>query len=146
TAAGYAPASPTAQSIVIASLVFEDGTYEGDVQPAASYRGWTAGRKTELERIVPVLENALALNASAESLRTDLSALSFDSNPADVAELAQAFPGVKRERLQTSVEVSIHGVRRELLKDLESFQQRGHGKEDFRSWLKRTRDRYSAWL
>jgi hypothetical protein len=146
TAEGYAPVSPKTQAIVIASLVFEDGTYEGDAQPAASYRGWAAGRKTELERIVPVLESALALSASADNLRANLSALSFDSDPADVAMLAEAFPGINRKRLQTSIEVSIHGVRRNLLGELEGLEQRGHRKESFHSWLTRTRDRYSNWL
>lgn len=146
TAAGFAPASPQTQSIVIASLVFEDGSYEGQALPAAKYRGFSAGRKTELQRIVPVLESALARDASADSLRTDLSALSLELNPNDVAVLAQVFPGVKREKLQISIEASIHGVRRELLADLERFEQRGNRKESFRSWLTRTRDRYSNWL
>lgn len=146
TAAGYAPVSPNAQSIVIASLVFEDGSYEGEALSAARYRGYSAGRKTELERIVPVLESAVAGNASADSLRTDLSALSFDLDPNDVAVLAEAFPGIKREQLQMSIEASIHGVRRELLADLERFEQRGNRKESFQSWLTHTRDRYSNWL
>jgi hypothetical protein len=146
TAAGFAPASPPTQSIVIASLVFEDGTYEGEALPAARYRGYSAGRKTELERIVPVLESALAHDASAESLRTDLSALSFDWDPNDLALLAADFPGIKREQLQISIEASIHGVRRELLADMERFEQRGIRKESFRNWLTRTRDRYSNWL
>ena len=144
TAAGYAPAPANAQQIVIASLVFEDGTYEGDATPAAQYRGWTAGRKTELERIVPVLQNTSATDAAR--LQADLSALSFDGNPNDVAALAQAFPGIKQEQLKLSIYVSMHVVRRELLRDLEHFEQRGRRKEDFHSWLSRTRERYSNWL
>ena len=146
TPAGYAPVPSNAQKIVITSLVFADGTYEGDAEPAAEFRGFVAGRKTELERIVPVLENTLAGDVSAKSLRADLSALSYDVNPSDVAELAIAFPDIKRERLQWLIEASVHLVRRELLAEVERFEQRGYRKESFRSWLTHTKDRYSNWL
>lgn len=146
TAAGFAPESSNAQQIVITTLVFEDGSYEGDAQAAASFRGFAAGRKIEVARVLPVLEKTLATDGSVESLQAALNALSYDSNPAELAAQVKAFPGIKREALQSSIDVSIHGVRRDLLAELERFEQSGIRKENFKSWLTRTRDRYSQWL
>ncbi|MGH9875434.1 MAG: hypothetical protein ACRD9S_23505 [Pyrinomonadaceae bacterium] len=146
TPGGYLPASQPAQQIVIATLMFEDGTYEGEPNPAATYRGFAMGSETELKRIVPVLESALSMSDSGESLRTRLSALSFDFEQADLEALATAFPDIKRERLQSPIEASIHGVRRELLKELERFNQTRHPNGAFQIWLTGVRDRYSNWL
>ena len=146
TPGGYAPASPTAQQIVITALIFEDGAYEGDAQAAATYRGFVAGRKTELKRLVPLLESALATPASPENLRTQLGALSFDVDDADVVLLTKAFPGVDRQQLQGPIEIAIHSVRREVLDQLETFQPDQHSAGDFQIWLTGIKDRYSAWL
>lgn len=146
TPGGYAPESLPAQQIVIVSLMFEDGTYEGEAKPAATYRGFALGRKTELERVVPVLENALAESVSPADLRTRLSTLSVEVEESDLANLVAAFPDIKRERLQSPLEVSMHGIRRELLDELKQFDQSQRSPGDFQLWLIGTRDRYSKWL
>lgn len=146
TPGGYLPAALPAQQIVIATLMFEDGTYEGAAKPAATYRGFEMGRKTELKRIVPVLESALSTSDSIESLRARLSALSYDFEESDLKELVETFPGIKREQLQSPIEVSIHGIRRELFAQLERYEQMRRPNGDFRTWLTNVRDRYSNWL
>jgi hypothetical protein len=140
TAAGYSPSAPGAQQIVIASLMFADGTYEGETSSAASYQGFVIGRRTELNRVVPILDNALATSTSKEAVRAKLSEQSFAFDNGDLAALVTKFPGVDRAELKTSVEVAMRWIRKDALDELD----RSTG--DFRACLERLRDRYSNWL
>lgn len=146
TAAGYSPASPRGQQVVIATLVFEDGSYEGETEPAAIHRGYAIGNKTELKRVVALLEEALEGSTSIENLRTKLSNLSYDFDESDMAALAKAFPEIDRNKLQTSVEVSIHWLRRGVLDHLDRFQPGPGSSGDFSVYLRTMKDRYSEWL
>ena len=146
TAAGYSPASPRGQQIVIATLVFEDGSYEGDSEPAATHRAFAIGNKTELKRIVTLLEDALTSSSSIENVRTEISKLNYDFDENDLAELARAFPEIEREKLQTPLEVAIHLLRKDVLDYLDRFQPEPGYSADFRVYLQTMKDRYASWL
>ena len=146
TAAGYSPASPRGQQVVITTLVFEDGSYEGDSAPAATHRGFVIGNKTELKRIVALLEDALASSLSIENVRTQLSKLSYDFDQSDVSVLANEFPGIERDKLQTPIEAAIHLLRKDVLDHLDGFQPGPGSSGDFRVYLQTMKDRYAGWL
>jgi hypothetical protein len=146
TAAGYSPASPRGQQIVIATLIFEDGSYEGEAEPAATFRGNAIGSKIELKRVVALLEDALESSTSIENVRTRLSNLSYDFDDSDVAGLAIEFPEIERNKLQTSVEASIHWLRRDVFDHLDRFQPGPSSSGDFRVYLQTMKDRYASWL
>ena len=146
TAAGYSPESPRAQQIVIATLVFEDGSYEGEAEPAATYRGHAIGNKTELKRIVAMLEEALGGSTSIENLRTKLSNLSYDFDESDMAALAKAFPEIDRTKLQSPVDMAIHWLRKDVFDQLDRFQPGPGSSGDFRVDLQTMKDRYADWL
>jgi len=146
TAAGYSPVSPRAQQIVIATLMFEDGSYEGEAEPAATYRGHAIGNKTELKRVVALLGEALEGSTSIENLRTKLSKLSYDFDENDLAALAKAFPEIDRNKLQTSIEASIHWLRKDAVDHLDRFQPTPGPSGDFRVYLRTMKDRYADWL
>jgi len=145
-AEGFAPASPSGQQIVIASTVFEDGSYEGEVEPAATYRSAEAGRMIELKRIVPVLESALSTRASLEDLRMQITRLSYGVDEAEVATLAEEFPQIGLPKLRASTEATIHVVRKDLLDELKLLLQSEVSADAFQTWLLRTNKRYSNWL
>jgi hypothetical protein len=146
TAAGYSPASPRGQQIVIATLIFEDGSYEGETEPAATFRGNAIGSKIELKRVVALLEDALEGSTSIENLRTKLSNLSYDFDESDVSMLANAFPEIEHNKLQTSVEASMHWLRRDVFDHLGRFQPGPGSSGDFRVYLQTMKDRYASWL
>jgi hypothetical protein len=60
--------------------------------------------------------------------------------------LAKAFPGIERERVKSATEAATHGIKRDLLDRLQSFQDGATSANDFHSWLSATRDRYANWL
>jgi hypothetical protein len=152
TAGGFTPSSPPSQQIVIESVVFEDGTYEGETEEAAMFRGFSFGRKIELQRLVPFLEKALAETDTdavdaAEKFRLQLQSLRYDGDETGFAALVAAFPTVKQERLKSFVDVAVHGVRKDLLDDLQRMQNNTHPRAgDFRSWLSTIKERYAKWL
>ena len=150
--AGYELVAPPNQQIAISSVVFEDGSYEGDPKLAAEYRAFALGRKIEMKRFLPMLQGALDANdsdnANAPSrLRSSLRALSFETDIADFAALFQAFPSISQKSLSSAAQSSIHGLRKGLLDELQSFQD-GNSvpPHDFRSWLTATNERYANWL
>ena len=148
-AGGYAPSPPPAQQIVVESMVFEDGSYEGEPKPAATFLGFVVGRRIELRRILPLLDNALSASdavSASDTLRSQLSSLSYEPDEVEFASLAAAFPTLEKRELRISVDVAIHGVRRDLLEQLERLQKSKSTARDSRAWLIRTRQLYSNWL
>jgi hypothetical protein len=149
TAGGYEPSAPPAQQIVVESLVFEDGSYEGELKPAAMFLGFVVGRRIELRRIMPLLDQALSASdavSASETLRSQLSSLSYEPDEAEVSSLVVAFPTLDKRELRISIEAAIHTVRRDLLDQLERLQKSESNARDFSAWLVRTRQLYSNWL
>jgi len=141
TAAGYSPSAPGTQQIVIASLMFADGTYEGETSAAAHYQGFVAGNRTELNRIVAILDKALATSTSKEAVRAQLGEQSYAFDNGELAALVTKFPGVDRGELKMGIEMAMHSIRKHTLDELDLATT-----GDFRACLERLRDRYSNWL
>lgn len=146
---GYQPLPLPAQQIVVESLIFEDGSHEGELKPAAMFLGFAAGRRIELARVLPLLEevsSASDVASAPDALRSRLSALSYEPDETEIASLIAAFPTVDKAELRGSVEIAIHGVRSGLLAQLERVPKSEAKAKDFSAWLVRTRQLYSNWL
>jgi hypothetical protein len=157
----YELSNPPKQHLVISSVVFEDGSYEGDAKFAGQFLALELGRKIELKRILTVLRSALKVNEAnnaegaegaegadaATRLGSSIRALSFETQPADYVALFEAFPGLDQKSLDSASNAAIHGVRKQLLDELQAFQGRPRVTgQDFRSWLTATNERYANWL
>jgi hypothetical protein len=143
---GYMPTPPGAQQILIASLVFEDGTYEGEENSAATHRAFAVGYKTGLKRVLPVLETALATSVSPESFRAQINAISYLAQDPDVAALKANYPGMDPLELKSAIQVAIQNLKKDSFDQLANFQQADGGAGNFKNWLTGLRDRYSSWL
>lgn len=140
---GFEPLSSSAPQIVIESLVFEDGTYEGNQERVRMYLGFVIGRRTGLRRILPLLDEAMKdSNETSEVLRSQLAALSYQLDETELNSLANAFPKVNRNDLKISVEVAMQAVGNDLLDELRKIEK----PDAFRSWLAPTHKQYSLWL
>ena len=149
TPSGYEPATPQAQHIVIESAVFADGSYEGELKPAATFLAFVVGRKTELRRILPLLDDALTKSddsATIDTLRSQLSSLSYDPDEAEVAALSTAFPTLDKRELRMAVEIAIHGVRKKLIDQLQRAQRSESSARAFSAWLVKIRQQHADWL
>lgn len=154
---GYVPDAPTKQEIVITTAVFDDGSYEGDAQTAATVRAFQIGDKIQVRKIIPLIQDALNetdpnVSQAIEKFKTRVAALSNEVD-ADVAnELQQAFPNLSQEakaNLKTSIEASLSGVKFELLRSLQQSEKanpQSLNTSIFQAWLSKIKEEYEQWL
>jgi hypothetical protein len=147
------PELPRRRQIVIASVLFEDGSFEGDVEVAAGMAASWTGQAVQLSRIIPLLQTSSAAPDQDEAtvltkLKTDVGALSEEVDPALVAKLLTHFPKLPEE-LQRSVtsrfKAGLGFAKHNLLSDIQRFEyQRAHAAEtkDARTWLEQIIVRY----
>ena len=113
---GEAPKPTNRQTYIISSVVFADGSYEGDASRAARFRAFTLGRKVKVKQIIVLLEefetaSTFNLNKFVEQaakLETKVSDSEFDG-------LFKQFPSLS-EREKTEL--------REIVEDVAAFDIR----------------------
>jgi hypothetical protein len=157
TSGGYVPTTPSDQQIVIKAVVFEDGTYEGDAETGAAVKGYRAGEKIELSRLIPILENALntpegdALQGLS-NVELQVSSVSSDADPGILRSMVTEFPQLGRPAIQiikSTMEVTATTIKITLLKDIHRLQSEEPQKLDakaYQLWLATTKERYAKWL
>jgi hypothetical protein len=157
TSDGYVPTSPSDQQIEIKAAVFDDGTYEGDAKTAAAVRGYRAGEKMVLPRLIPLLENALNssnadLTETLKNLETQVSSVETDADPQIVQTLTSEFPkanNATRTEIKMTMEVTATTIKSSLLKELQHLENEGSepvNADLYRTLLTKTRERYEKWL
>lgn len=140
---GSVPAVQPNQTIVITMVVFADGSYEGDVITAASFRGFSAGRKSVLNQII----NLLQPTVQPENLAKQILNLQIVVDEPNFTALLKEFPALsekEKERLRVSVEVAANGVKRDFLREFEKAQNLKP--EEYRVWLTETKESFQKWL
>jgi hypothetical protein len=156
TPGGYVPTSPTDQQIVIKAAVFEDGTYEGDAETALVVRGYQAGEKMVLPKLIPLLESALNssladLPGALKNLESQVTPVATDADPQIVRTLTSAFPqaGDAGREIKETMEFSGTTIKTTLLKEIHTLQNEEAQRATadlYRTWLTKTRERYEKWL
>ena len=157
TADGYTPTSPSDQQIQIKAAVFDDGTYEGDAETAAAIRGFRAGEKMMLPRLIRLLERALNssntdLTEALKNLEDQVSSVESDADSQIVQSLTSEFPPASNGRskeIKTAIEVSATTLKSTLLKEIQTLENGGAQSLNvdlYRTWLTKTRERYETWL
>ncbi len=155
TPQGFVPDPPRAPTFVVGTVVFADGTYEGEAEVAARMEGREAGRRFQLECVVSLLKalrESLDLDqkVAIKDLKERVSNLRIDVNPALTNSLLARFPltGDEQKReLTAQVMNGLRGGREEVLRAIEEYEQLGaHSPDggDLRAWLSRTEERYEA--
>ena len=151
---GYVPTSPSDQQILIKGVVFEDGTFEGDAETAVAVRGYQAGEKMVLPRLIPLLESALNssnanLTEALRNLESQVSSVGSDADPQIVQTLAAEFPQASnaRREIKETMEVTATSIKSTLLKEIHTLENLGAqslSADLYRTWL--TKTRASQWL
>jgi hypothetical protein len=155
TPGGYAPSMP--DGVLVASALFSDGSYEGELEAAAKASAHYAGYRIQLARMLALIREALgapeAKDAAAVSdLREKVQALKSDADAAAVAEVFDAFPGLEEQRraeIKSDIEVAMSWLRMDVMAVLTHLEKKDRGPADgahFREWLKGRRDKFEEWL
>ncbi len=128
---GYASSYPPNQSVVITAVIFTDHTYEGDVEDAANLRASAIATKTQLIRIINILEAALAEQESKpqamiESIKSKIAVLGTESNAAMEEELFNEFAVFnqqERKKFRETIELVLRMTRGEMMYEIEGLEQ-----------------------
>jgi hypothetical protein len=154
---GYIPTSPSDQQIQIKAAVFDDGTYEGEAETAAAVRGYRAGEKMVLTRLIPLLEGALNssnanLTEALRNLESQVSSVGSDADPEIVQTLSAEFPqksDARSREIKATMAFSATTIKSNLLKEIQTLENEGTqslNADLYRTWLTKTRERYETWL
>jgi hypothetical protein len=151
---GYEPAQTT--SIEVATVVFEDGTYEGSPFLAAGIRGQMMGCKVQLGHVLPLLKTALEATDGdqADALRDvkeSVLDLSEEVDTPRLKELQDQFTGLnagEKNILSNYIKWGLHHVKATLVKEIDAFEERGQqtNSSQIREWLGKTKEKYEKWL
>lgn len=151
TPQGFVPDPPPSLTFVIGTLVFDDGTYEGEAEVAANIEARQLGQRLQIKRVLSLLgeitdaqeQDAIAL----EKLKTQASALRIDVDAATVNELLTRYPSLSEEyqkkRLMAEIMNGFRNGREEVLHRIVEFEQAA-GRVGFNTWLSRIKEQYEA--
>jgi hypothetical protein len=157
TQQGYVPESPQGQTLVIGTVMFDDGTYEGDARVAAEFRAMLVGNKMQLTRMLTLLRNAIEAQAADPmmaigNLKRQISSMSFDEDIPVPAELLKNIPDVDlslESRLKLCIQSGRSYIRQLLLNEIVSFEtslKQTPDRSAFQNWLNATGAKYEEWL
>jgi hypothetical protein len=151
-AEGYHPNQ--ANRIDIVSVVFTDGSYEGESALPALIRGSAYGNRQQLRRVVSGLDaNDAATNAANLSsyLKDLYHTLDETPEPGVLETLLAGLPPQNSDSqftINNFVRSGLHQVRVSLLRDSQSLESIANTKsaEETKSWCERIIDKYRRWL
>jgi hypothetical protein len=155
TADGYTPRS--LQKVVVSTVVFTDGTFEGAPLAAAEQHALLYGRKLQITRALALLRNALEAPDAGEAtsvarFKAQVAALNEEVEPQVVERLAAKFPSLNqgdRQMLNVAVRFYLHEVKTDLLRAVVKFEDARAGSPEkitFRRWLESVQETYGQWL
>ena len=155
TGASFTPQS--IDGVVVAAVLFEDYTFEGDADSAARKAMLDEGIRVQLTRLLRFVRAAhdsgdVETAGDVRRFKAALSALDDAAPQSSVDKVLAAYPGLSpamTQNLKVGIEVSMHKVRTELLNDLERFEkkfQSAPADNSFKSWLAEQQSRFEGWL
>jgi len=120
-------------------------------------RGYQAGEKMVLPRLIPLVESALnSSNADLkEALRnfdSQVSSVETDADPQILRTLTSEFPPASDRRsseIKETMEFTATTIKTTLLKEIHMLQNeeaQSLNADLYRTWLTKTRERYEKWL
>ena len=144
---GETPEARSNLVLTVMSVVFADGTYEGDPFSAAQFRGSQLGEKIALSRILNVLR---AKYDSTDDLAETISNLNISLDDAVFGKLLTEFQGLS-DKEKAGVRIWGEGATRRTQKTFASEfttqrQLSGISPVSLQTWAKSQIKRYQTWL
>lgn len=126
------------REIVISSVVFDDGSFEGEPDAAAEMAADMMGSRIQLTRVIPLLRKLAARpGGDADQLKTlqkDIAALSEDVDSGVVEELIQRYAAasedMRNRRIKEEVGNGMRSLKRHVLREIEKLESRREAASD----------------
>jgi hypothetical protein len=150
---GYVPDNEVQRTLIIRTVVFEDGTYDGLVEPAAEIEANRRGLNIQRTRILRLLQEATKTKAgialtSLNDFKERTYALENNADASVISELLVLFPSLEekgKDWFLQYVEEAMRGGKLELLRYINEFEdkQKQPGSHiTFAEWLEQTKANY----
>lgn len=133
------------REIVIAAVVFDDGSFEGEPDVAAEMAADMVGNRIQLTRVILLLRKVAARpvvgSDQLRMLQKDIAALSEDFDSGVAEELnerfAMASEDMRTRRIKEEIRNGMRSLKSHVLREIEKFDLRSQtaGEVDFKSWL-----------
>jgi hypothetical protein len=136
------------QIFEIITVVFEDGSYEGDVRPAIDILSFYQGEEIHLKRSIPILYELMEED-DLDKISRSLSAIKTDVNNSDLEKLFNKIADLldkTKPRPGLPVEISTRGNKKRLIDEFNEVKVTVKNSSDIKNWLKTTIERYENWL
>jgi hypothetical protein len=157
---GYPPpgsvtGAPRAQWISVRTVIFDDGTYEGDADQAAGLEARGAGLRSQRIRIIELLKQSVSKGptepvVSLDTLKENVYALGTDPESVQVEEVISKYPALTvdgKESVRFWVKSGMGSGKHEIVGSIERFEElmkASPEKADVAKWLKETIARFEA--
>ena len=143
---GVAPIS--LDQMLITTVRWADGTYEGDAATAAYDDVFDKGTKAQLAAVVAALERAQVSGQAATpaGLRDVLSGLPVTASNAMVEEARAIAGSLSPAQIMRAIELALQQVKTNVLADLAEFESGRATLGVFQGWINTEHDRYQRWL
>jgi hypothetical protein len=150
---GYIPDVALQQTLIIRTVVFDDGTYEGQAEPAAEMEAQRRGLDIQRRRILRLLQEQKETNdgdvpATLNELKEQAYALGKTVDASVALELIALFPSLDEKSkvwLLQRVEGGLRDGKLELLRYINDFEERQKQPGEhiaFAEWIKQTKANY----
>ncbi len=116
------------KTITISAVVFEDDSFEGDDAEAARFLVVKFGRKTQLKKILALLEQTAETNSSFDELTGKAENLSDEIDEGDLDKFLNQFaalPDNEKFYLRSAAGAIVKNIKSEFVSDLESLNEDG---------------------
>lgn len=114
------------KTITISAVVFEDDSFEGDAAEAARFLVVKFGRKTQLKKILALLEQTAETNSSFEELNGKAENLGDEIDETDFDKFLNQFaalPDNEKFYLRSAAGAILKNIKSEFVSDLESLSE-----------------------
>ena len=149
TSKGEVPAALKDVTILVTSVIFVDGTSEGDLYQASRYRAFMLGERTQVKRILEFLRSDIS-TTSMDILNGQVSDMSWYVDEPAFENFVKGIEGVSekaKDDLHETAEVMSSNVQRDFVAEFGAKRSSlGDKPVEFQAWLKSAAERYQKWL
>ncbi|MDQ6786023.1 MAG: hypothetical protein M3033_04285 [Acidobacteriota bacterium] len=148
--AGEIPKAASGQTIVISSVIFADGSYEGDAFRAAQFRAYVVGRRQRVKQLIALIqedENNFSEYGFTKFVE-QVSKLETKVDEQEFGGLLKQFPSLtvdEKAFLRDGVETASDMVKEEFMNETKRYQPKLNS-ADARTFLKGLKEQYQKWL
>lgn len=153
TPEGFVPDAMVQQTLIIRTVVFDDGTFDGLAEPAAEIEARSRGLRIQLSRILRLLHDSKASDEGSmlttlNELKEQAYALGKTVDPSVVLELKALFPSLNekaKSELEGRIESGLRDGKLEFLRYISDFEDRQKAPDkaiSFAKWLEQTKASY----